>query len=207
MIAFFLLKRKSNQLFIGLYLLLVVSLAAFQIFFSPTVLFESINQFVNEKLNLFFEIFTWIGSGWTYGAVCLLVLIFNRKYFWLFVSSFAATSLVAQIIKYFLPNIARPVEFFAQQKIAINFPVGAEELHWNSFPSGHTTSAFSLFLLLSLFSKNKIIVLLCFASAALVALSRVYLTAHFVRDVYWGMIFGTEITSLMCWLFENKIRD
>ncbi len=198
MIALFLLKEKENLLFFWLYLLLVMGFGALQIFFSPTVLFESINQFVNEKLNIFFEIFTWVGSGWTYGAVCLLVLIFNRKYFWLFVSSFAATSLVAQTIKYFLPNVARPVEFFSQQKIAINFPIGAEELHWNSFPSGHTISAFSMFLLLSLLSKNKIVVLLCFVSAVLVALSRVYLTAHFVRDIYWGMILGTEITSLMC---------
>ncbi len=205
MIAFFLLKQKSNQLFIWLYLLLVLVLAALQIFFSPTVLFQFINQFVNEKLNLFFEIFTWIGSGWTYGSVCLLILFFNRKYFWLFVASFAATSLVAQAIKYFSSNVARPVEFFSQQKISINFPLGAEELHWNSFPSGHTTSAFSLFLLLSLISKNKWIVVSCFIGAALVALSRVYLTAHFVRDIYWGMIFGVETTSIILFLFRKKI--
>jgi membrane-associated phospholipid phosphatase len=62
-----------------------------------------------------------------------------------------------------------------------------------------------LFLLLSLISKNKWIVVSCFIGAALVALSRVYLTAHFVRDIYWGMIFGVETTSIILFLFRKKM--
>ena len=175
-----------------------------QIIFSPTDLFLFVNNFVTDKLNLLFEIFTWIGSGWTYATVCLLVLIFNKKYFWMAVSCFAATGLLAQLIKYLLPNIPRPITFFSQQNISIKIPNGAEKLYWNSFPSGHTVSAFSMFLLLSFLMKKNSVSFLFAACGFFVAISRVYLTAHFVRDTYVGMIIGVELTGILIKVFQKN---
>ena len=204
MIAIIFLKEKSLKIFIYLYLLLVAGLGGLQLFFSPIILFQFINHLVSDGLNIFFEILTFLGSGWTYAAVCIAIFFLNKKYAWLSVACFSITGFLAQLIKYFLPNIERPVQFFADRKTTILFPKGAEELHWNSFPSGHTVSAFSMCLLLSYVFKNRIASLVFLLLAVFIAISRVYLTAHFVRDIYFGMIIGIEITSILIYLFERK---
>jgi membrane-associated phospholipid phosphatase len=147
-----------------------------------------------------------MGSGWMFAAVCI-TLFFLDKWKGIIASvSFAITSLAAQSTKNFLPNVARPFEYFAQQNIAINFPEGVEKLHWFSFPSGHTVSAFSIFCLLSLLIKNKYASVFFIIIAFLIALSRVYLVAHFVRDTYAGMIIGVELTCIVHYWFTTKLQ-
>jgi membrane-associated phospholipid phosphatase len=166
-------------------------------------MFLKVNNLLTTKLTLIFKIFTFMGSGWMFAAICL-TLFFLDKWKGIIASvSFAITSLVAQSIKNILPNTARPFEYFAQHKIAINFPEGVEKLHWFSFPSGHTVSAFSIFCLLSLLIKNKYASVLFIIIAFLIALSRVYLVAHFVCDTYAGMIVGVELTCVVYWLSEK----
>ncbi|RZK40560.1 MAG: phosphatase PAP2 family protein, partial [Hymenobacter sp.] len=70
-----------------------------------------------------------------------------------------------------------------------------------SFPSGHSTSAFSVFLLLTLLVKNKRWGYVFLLLAAAAAYSRVYLAQHFVEDVYAGSLLGTVLTlALVSWL-------
>lgn len=60
----------------------------------------------------------------------------------------------------------------------------------NSFPSGHTFSAFAIFCLLAFLIKNKSLQALFFLLALLVGISRVYLVQHFFMDIYAGGILG-----------------
>lgn len=99
------------------------------------------------------------------------------------------------------------MEYFNEQKITIQIPQTAEMLYWQSFPSGHTTSAFSLFVVLALFFKSKIVAVGCFAMAVFVALSRIYLAAHFTKDVFAGMLIGVEISCVLFYFFEKKINS
>jgi membrane-associated phospholipid phosphatase len=72
-------------------------------------------------------------------------------------------------------------------------------LHYNSFPSGHTTSAFALliFMTVFIFPKNNKVVGLLFAMAIMVGISRIYLAAHFFKDIYLGSIVGFSIAILV----------
>lgn len=63
-----------------------------------------------------------------------------------------------------------------------------------SFPSGHTTAAFTLAVMISLFYPHSSLWLLQLAS--LVGISRIYLGVHYPTDVLAGVGLGT-ITSLL----------
>jgi hypothetical protein len=68
-----------------------------------------------------------------------------------------------------------------------------------SFPSGHTTGAFSLFCFIALILpyKSRWYGALFFTLALSVAYSRMYLAAHFFVDVYAGSILGAGFSLLV----------
>lgn len=68
----------------------------------------------------------------------------------------------------------------------------------NSFPSGHSMSAFALYTFLALcLPRKRWAALGLFAMALLVGLSRIYLAQHFFEDVYLGAIMGVLIALMM----------
>ncbi len=107
---------------------------------------------------------------------------------WLF------TGIAAQSLKRVF-DLPRPAGFFDES--ILNF-IGETKLHYaHSFPSGHTTTAFALFFLFALFTKNIKWQFLFFFLALSVAFSRVYLLQHFFVDVYFGSILGIIIAVLV----------
>lgn len=110
-----------------------------------------------------------------------------------------ATSGIVQFLKHIVfSNQVRPAEFFKETHELVFIP-GLEMAHYNSFPSGHTSTAFAMFFTLSLFAKNKYWGILFFTLALLVGISRVYLMQHFFRDVYVGSIIGVCVPAVL-WL-------
>lgn len=79
------------------------------------------------------------------------------------------------------------------------------QLSNNSFPSGHTTAAFTLFCYLTLISKNKNLGYLFGFIAVLVGYSRVYLSQHYFEDILAGATIGTLLTFITFY-FLNKIN-
>lgn len=59
-----------------------------------------------------------------------------------------------------------------------------------SFPSGHAATTFGFFICFALISKNKLIKILSLFLACLVGYSRIYLSQHFLIDIYFGSITG-----------------
>ena len=76
---------------------------------------------------------------------------------------------------------------------------------FNSFPSGHTLSAFALFGLLALvYANNKWVVGSCFIIAAGVGISRIYLGQHFLKDILFGAFCGTCISTVIyLWIYQK----
>ena len=84
-----------------------------------------------------------------------------------------------------LADRTRPYRVFAQTRIVGWRPAGS------SFPSGHTSQAFFLASLLAHhFQFNLALTVLLYGLAALVGFTRMYVGAHYPRDVLGGMIAG-----------------
>ncbi|MBO5209765.1 MAG: phosphatase PAP2 family protein [Lachnospiraceae bacterium] len=101
----------------------------------------------------------------------------------------------------FLKNIvdrARPYEVIEGLKLLIREPVDS------SFPSGHTASSFAVACILfrKLPRKWGIPALVL---AGIIAFSRLYLGAHFLSDILFGMLSGILISYMAQWLVEKVI--
>jgi len=71
----------------------------------------------------------------------------------------------------------------------------------NSFPSGHTMAAFALYTYLALcIPQKRWLGLLFFLLATLVAVSRIYLVQHFLKDIYLGAVLGVFIALIFYYL-------
>lgn len=164
-------------------LLLTTSKAQLHLFF---------NSLCSTDWDGFFKVITWFGDG---GVVLILALLialpFAKRKIWkifLGVSICLIAGILAQFFKKVVFNgTPRPVEFFADQTLYL--VEGVKVHHWNTFPSGHTTSIFALMLFAAfVFAKYKWAQVIFGLFAWIVAFSRVYLSQHFLEDVVAGMI-------------------
>ena len=107
------------------------------------------------------------------------------------VLGFLITVIINDSIKA-LCHTPRPVTVFAELHQALHLVPNVEMFSWNSFPSGHTATGFCMFCLLALYVKNKPVKFFFFIFALLIAYSRMYLSEHFLQDVYAASIIGVS---------------
>lgn len=151
------------------------------------VLLHWLNDTLKCKLlDMVMPIITLLGSVTFSALFCIFTLTSQNKdikHLGVLTSlSILTSSFITQFIKRFINRI-RPYINFPQLNIK---KIGVDDY---SFPSGHTTAAFSV----------GISVALCFTSIAIlsiflafaVGLSRVYLGVHYPSDVFAGIIVGT----------------
>jgi len=142
-------------------------------------------------VDFFFKYATNLGDGLFAVSLLLLICWFKPlKYFWLGVLSFAISGLLAQFIKKVIaPSALRPIKVYSMDKLHLIDGVLVNSYH--SFPSGHTATAFALFMFLAyVFHKNTIAQIGFALLAVIVGFSRIYLTQHFLLDVLFGALFG-----------------
>ena len=163
-----------------------------------------INQYHTPGFDLYFKYITNLGDG-TFLAMLFVAMLFYNYYFSLVTVFFIVNqSLIVSLFKrWIFSGMPRPSLFFPEGT-TLNFVDGVEVLKLNSFPSGHTATAFSLFFLLSIILGKKFswISGLFFFLAFSVGFSRVYLMQHFVVDAWFGAIFGVVSVVLAIWVIE-----
>ena len=156
-----------------------------------------INNIHNDFFDSFFRYFTFLGDG-LFALIIVIILLFIqvRKAIYVGLASLSA-SVITQLIKHILfEGSARPKTFFKDIQ-ELYFVPGFDVHAYNTFPSGHSTTAFALFLTLAYFSKKNSEKFICFLLALGVAYSRVYLSQHFFADVYVGSIIGSCFAILI----------
>jgi membrane-associated phospholipid phosphatase len=165
---------------------------------------REINSCHNIYLDNFFLLITELGNG----AFLLLIiaLLFMKKIYYGILSMicFLSSTLVVQSIKRLaFPEAPRPISFF-EPTLDLHY-INSIEIHrYFSFPSGHTSGAFTVFCLLAIIFRQKYLDFIFFLLAFIVGLSRMYLLQHFFADVYFGAIFGTAVTMICYYLIQYK---
>lgn len=189
------------------YGLLLFGLGVSQILYRQGLILLEINRYYSPQADVFFKYFTYLGDGIFCVTVGVLFLFWSRAKGILILISYVISGILAQLIKNFgFPEEPRPVEYFAKMLNSLHTVAGVELSHWNSFPSGHTTSAFALFALVAIWVKPPILKFLCLLIAAMVAFSRMYLLQHFLVDVYVGSILGTATAWVLFIKFMPSIE-
>jgi membrane-associated phospholipid phosphatase len=191
------------RLFFILYLFLLIACLLIKLTYSKDVIYYAVNSRYTVWEDFIAPYITDLGNGWTAVVIVLITVLFNYRKAFLMATTFALTSLLAQIIK-FIFDAPRPQLYFKDQLSKIHFVKAVEILSNYSFPSGHTTSAFSVAVLITYLCKNKNWGIPLFIAAVLVGYSRMYLSEHFFEDVMAGSVLGVFATIFWIWFIENK---
>ncbi len=178
-------------------------LFAFAIIFlnNKIELHSTFNKFHTTILDNLAPILTNVGDGFFLILIAVVFLFIELRISILFFISFLITSGLVQFLKHFVfDGMMRPMYFF-QNDSSFHTIEGFSYHFYNSFPSGHATSCFVLFTILAYYFTSKISLQILFLVCAITfALTRVYLSQHFLNDVLAGSIIGTLSTHYL-WIF------
>ncbi|MFN4084170.1 MAG: phosphatase PAP2 family protein [Bacteroidia bacterium] len=161
--------------------------------------------FINGSHNIVLDYLafygTYIGDGVFAILLSILILFYDKKMGISLLAAYLISSGLAQALKHLIfSNFNRPY-FFVDHKETIHHVLGLIPHLYNSFPSGHTTTAFMLFGMLS-FRYGKIWLFL--PIGLLVAYSRIYLFQHFLIDVVVGSALGLTSATLVYFYFIEQ---
>jgi membrane-associated phospholipid phosphatase len=181
---------KNNLFFLLPYFLFLIA-GAFLLFTFPKARLHLLfNVHHSLFFNTVFYYLTFLGDGWTAVLISLVLLFLRFRYALILLLSFGLSSAITQSLKHFIfDEHIRPSKFFEGDAHLYLVP-GVDMNSYYSFPSGHTTTAFAVYLCLALFVPGRWAKLGLFLLTVIVAWSRVYLSQHFFEDIYSGSIVG-----------------
>ncbi|GAB2529580.1 phosphatase PAP2 family protein [Spirosoma aerophilum] len=195
---------RKNRLFFLLYACLLVVFGILQLLYTQEQLMQWVNTRNSPLADLLFPYITYLGDGIFFAAVCLLLLFINRRIGLMAFASFALSSLVSELLKKVVfKGSPRPLKYFEHSTFQYHIIEGLDIFSYNSFPSGHTISAFALFGLLAFLDENKKRGWLWLLLGCLAGYSRVYLFQHFVEDVFVGSLVGAVSSVIIYWLMSR----
>ena len=172
----------------ALSLLLAIILFMLSYFLGRDALFLHLNIDLGPIADTFFNYFTYLAEGWIWIPYLVFVAILYNKEVAFIMINFVTSTLLTQLPKnYIWPNVNRPIA--SGIPISKIHTVPGVELHtYNSFPSGHSATAFTLLLLTAYLFPNKKVLVLATLYAIICGYSRIYLGQHFPIDVAGGII-------------------
>lgn len=151
------------------------------------------NKLGNRRLDVAMRFISSLGSAWTSVGLCLLLwsLPGYRGHAVPVSFSVAGSHMMVQALKRLIRR-GRPY------MVSPSIRTVTSRLFDGSFPSGHTTAAFSI---AGIFSATTGAALPLWTLAGLVGVSRVYLGHHYPTDVLGGAAIGIGFASLTIHLF------
>jgi membrane-associated phospholipid phosphatase len=179
------------------YAALAIGLALVWIAGRDTI-FLFVNEHMNPAMDALMRTWTLLGDGWTSVIVAALFLLVRFRIAIFLALSYLSSGLLVQILKrYVFSDNPRPLKYFGDAGVDINLVEGVKVHMAHSFPSGHTASAFALFIGMAFFTQNKYLKAVCLLLALGVGYSRVYLALHFPEDVLAGSLIGVLCALLL----------
>lgn len=185
--------------------LLATLIGVFLLIYGKDASFFVINKYYSPEFDYFFRYYTYLGNGIIWVPLFVYVIVYKRDYFIAFVSALIICTFLTQFLKHVIfPNDFRPIVVLTNKVRTIP---GLHINTNNSFPSGHTSTAFTLALLLAFVVKRNFWVYFFPVVAFFVGYSRVYLAQHFVADVFAGVFIGIISSYLSLLIYEYFRRQ
>jgi membrane-associated phospholipid phosphatase len=195
---------RQNRAFFLTYLGLLLIVGGLMLAYTKEQLIRSVNEHNSPLADALFPYLTYLGDGAFVIPVGVLLLVLNRHAGALVLVSFGVSGLISLFLKFqIFPDRLRPIRFLEQSSWQFHLIKDLKINEYNSFPSGHTTSAFALFAMLAFLWRRKAWGWLGTLLAAVAGYSRVYLFQHFVEDTFAGALLGT-FTSVGIYLAYQR---
>jgi membrane-associated phospholipid phosphatase len=198
------MRERAVRLFLLCYALVAVPLFIAVLGVDRFVLHKAMNAHHGDFGDLLLSTGTHLADGWVPTVLALLFLLKDNRSFMMVGMSALFSAIVTQCIKHFLfPGSDRPTMFLDHMPGLVLVP-GVELLQHNSFPSGHTTAAYSVCLALAVIVGRPGAAIGLAGLAASLGFARVYLSQHFTEDVLAGATIGTLTAYLVYrWLYVS----
>jgi membrane-associated phospholipid phosphatase len=183
-------------------LLIVFVLAVFLMIYGKDKSFLIINGAYSVQADYFFNFVTFLGEWLLWVPLFAYALFYNRQFLIAVVTALIISTILTRLGKQvFFEGQPRPLRLL--EDLARAVPILTHNNYVNSFPSGHTSTAFTTALLLAFIIRKKFAIYVFPLIAFLVGYSRVYLAQHFVTDVLAGTIVGIVSSYLALVIYEQ----
>ena len=143
--------------------------------------------FVADKV---FEYSSYLAEGWFWIPYFIVLVGFYKKDTAFILMNFLISTLLTQFAKNFIFGTAMRPMASGLDATQIHTVAGVEIHTFNSFPSGHTATAFTLFLLTTYLFPNKYVLTIGIVYVMVCGYSRIYLAQHFPLDLAGGIFVG-----------------
>lgn len=199
-------KKLRTVLFLSLFSGIAVAAPVLQL--GNEQVFLWVNQKLTPGLGQTARVFSLLGESWAMGALLLLSLTIRFSNTLFIALCWLSGAIHSWIFKLWLcKGWPRPLQFFEEKHLSLNLVEGVKVHHWNSFPSGHTITVFSLLILLPvLFPRIPVrTLLMAWILATLCGLSRIVLAQHWPLDVAGGILLGCSATLVTLFLRKSPL--
>ncbi len=149
----------------------------------------------HKRLDALMAIITYLGSWQFSVAFCILAFLFYGTSFNSLGSKLTLTLMASGFITQLIKRLVSRLRPFHTMKELHIRKIGIDAY---SFPSGHTCAAFSMGVMVFMFSHRLGIISL--PLSFLVGISRIYLGVHFPSDVFVGAFIGSISSVLIYYI-------
>lgn len=165
--------------------------------------FRAINVDLHRSwLDPFFAFFSIYGLGGVIGASCLLFLLHKST------RHYVVPLLLTDAVSGWLVADGIKLLIYRDRPSNLSWAIVQEDIHLQSFPSGHTTTAFALATMLMFLTWNtryRYFGQMSYLVAALIGFSRIYRGVHWPTDVLAGICCGVG-TACGLYLLFHRLR-
>jgi membrane-associated phospholipid phosphatase len=165
--------------------------------------------YLNTNLGLVadkvFEYCSYLAEGWIWIPYFIVLVGLYKKDKAFILMNFLISTLFTQFAKNFIFTTAMRPMASGLDATQIHTVPGVEIHTFNSFPSGHTATAFTLFILTTYLFPNKYALSIGIIYAIVCGYSRIYLAQHFPLDLAGG-IFVALLTLPISIFIREKLN-
>lgn len=163
-----------------------------------------LNSAYSPIFDTFFKYVTYIGDGILFVPLIIVLLFVRYSYAVMAAIIAVGHGIILSILKKVVfKGTPRPTAYFEDTSM-LHFIEGVNVHANNSFPSGHTATAFAFCLFLTFLVNRKSWGFVFLFLAIMGGYSRIYLLQHFYIDTIVGGLIGTIVTIITWELFKNK---
>lgn len=182
------MQKKHFIIAVVLSISLAASLFSMSMLWGKNEAFFYLNENLGQLADKIFEYSSYLAEGWIWIPYFIVLVGLFKMDTPFILMNFLVSTLLTQFSKNYIFDAAKRPMASGLDATQIHTVPGVEIHSLNSFPSGHTATAFTLFLLTSYLFPNKYAFVIFLLYALACSYSRVYLAQHFPLDLAGGIV-------------------